>query len=375
MNSIEFKCFQGKEEFYKLETDWNIVVDSLSDKTIFHSYEWHKSYIDSIDDNDISIYFLLMYRDNTPIAIFPIERREIIILGFKYRVLRIPDYCQADHPLFDFIYNKHGCNINIMRHLTNYFNKNNLLSWDCISILNITENSSVYYSIKNNALPSSICVKGKNCYYFKCNDYDEVINRLSKNRKKSLNKSNSKVSKLGNIEYILLKNREELHKAFDGFLKLEASGWKGQQNASGEAIVFNYKEKKFFENLINNFSRIDGFECISLKADNKIIATLLCIKYCNTAYGLKSAYDEEYSKYSPSVVLLFNAFKEYSEDNNTHFFNTLSDAGWVASWKPFMYKGYNYFIFNNSLRGRLLSSLTSSAFFLRKLTKTIKNTK
>jgi hypothetical protein len=377
MQDLKIKSFRGKQGFYNLKDDWNLIVENIKDKTLFDRYEWHKSYIDTLDDNDVSVYFFSLYRANSPVAIFPIERREVGIFKCKYKILRIPDYCQADHPLFDFIYDKSKSNIKVIKDFITALSKNRELSWDCFFLSNILENSSIYFSLNNYKVKMSLSQNSKNCYLIKCESYNDTIKKYSKKHKANLRNAERRLLKLGKLKYIKVKKKHELEKYFKEFLDIEASGWKGKNEGrgTGEAIKQKPQERAWFINMIKNFSLNNEFEYNALKLDNKTIAGQFNLRIDDSIYGLKMVYDEKYSKCSPSNVLMNKVIEEYTNDSSINYFNTLTDALWVTKWKPYCLHGYNYFIFNKTILGFISFLFGKSSTFRKAYKKFFKRLK
>ena len=144
MASIRIEVFRGKKGLYEIKDEWDSIVNNLKHKHIFHLYQWHKSYIETLEDNDSDVYYVLMYRDNTPFAIFPIEMSTINIFGLKFNILRIP--YDRDMDIVDFIYNKRESNENLLRLIVDNL-KTYILCKDCIEILDMFMNSEAPYNV------------------------------------------------------------------------------------------------------------------------------------------------------------------------------------------------------------------------------------
>ena len=88
--------------------------------------------------------------------------------------------------------------------------------------------------------------------------------------------------------------------ALDGFLTLEAAGWKGQ---TGTAIAKLPRDSAYFRRLADLFAARDGLLIDSLMLDGKPIAMGLLLESAGTRHFLKIAYDETQSRLSPGRAL------------------------------------------------------------------------
>jgi len=346
MASISIKVFQGKEGFHKIKNDWNRIVDTLKDKHLIHLYEWYKSYIDTVDDNDFNAIFLVMYRNSEPFAIFPIEEHVKNIVGFKFRILQVP-HCN-DIDMVDFIFEKKNDTEKLMELLIDNLEKYLNHKWDCIYFPNVLENSSIYFSLQKSPINRVTVDKVGECHYLQCGSYETLSNTFSGNFRNQLKKKRNRLSRLGNFEYISIRKKDTIKKAFDDFLEIEASGWKG---AIGTAIKPRSKIKRFYENLIDNFSDNDKCEINFLKINNEIVAGSFHLLTDNTFYLLKTGYDNKYSKVSPGVLLQDSVIKKYSNDPAFKTINMISDYKWGISWNPLSMDVFNIIVFNKSVSG------------------------
>jgi hypothetical protein len=93
---------------------------------------------------------------------------------------------------------------------------------------------------------------------------------------------------------------EAAREAFEQFLALEASGWKGQ---AGTAIASRPVDAAYFRGLAAAFAAQDGLQVDALLLDGKPIAMGVLIESAGTRHFLKIAYDESQSRHSPGRAL------------------------------------------------------------------------
>lgn len=112
-------------------------------------------------------------------------------------------------------------------------------------------------------------------------------------------------SKIGSMSVKSLGDEPDLEKWMDDFLKLEASGWKGQM---GTAMFCEESHSLFFKTILREAYRKNRLDLLILTLNEKPVAM-----QCNflTKQGIaipfKGAFDEAYSQYSPGVLLeLYN---------------------------------------------------------------------
>lgn len=87
----------------------------------------------------------------------------------------------------------------------------------------------------------------------------------------------------------------------DGFLELEASGWKG---AHGTAIACKPNERAFFERLMGDAAARDKALVCSIELDGRPIAMTVNLRAGSGVWGFKTAYDDGLARFSPGALVV-----------------------------------------------------------------------
>ncbi|MCC7346363.1 MAG: GNAT family N-acetyltransferase [Variibacter sp.] len=89
--------------------------------------------------------------------------------------------------------------------------------------------------------------------------------------------------------------------AFETFLAMEANSWKGEQ---GTALLSDPEDAALVRRLIGDLAEAGQASVALLSLDGKAIAAQVVL-YCGPiAYTWKTAYNSEYAKYSPGMLLI-----------------------------------------------------------------------
>lgn len=88
--------------------------------------------------------------------------------------------------------------------------------------------------------------------------------------------------------------------AWDHFLELEASGWKGR---SGTALAADPAHAAFFREFCQAFADAGRLQMLSLAAGDRVMAMKCNLAADGALFCFKIGYDEELSRYSPGVQL------------------------------------------------------------------------
>lgn len=137
---------------------------------------------------------------------------------------------------------------------------------------------------------------------------EAVIETLSKNRRKGLQRKIKNLSALGDINVEKLKNPNDIDQWIEGFLQMEHSGWKGENQSSTLSIT---EDTEFFRAMVRNASDNKMVNFFRLTLDDRAIAYTLDLKAEPFGYCVKSSFDETYRKYAPGVLLEYETLKYY----------------------------------------------------------------
>lgn len=101
-------------------------------------------------------------------------------------------------------------------------------------------------------------------------------------------------------EPIEVRDRADDPRAYEDFLRLEASGWKG---ARGTALGSSQGHAAFFVELCERFHRDGRLQLLTLGTQGKAVAMQCNLLSGNAVFCFKVAYDEQLGRYSPGVQL------------------------------------------------------------------------
>jgi hypothetical protein len=126
------------------------------------------------------------------------------------------------------------------------------------------------------------------------------VKRSGSTRKK-LRQDWNRLSALGAVDIVNDRTAEVAVQAFEVFLALEKASWKGAQ---GTALLSDPRDAVFVRRLFKNLVAQRNASVALLRVNGKAIAAQV-LMYCEaTAYTWKTAFNAEYSKYSPGALLI-----------------------------------------------------------------------
>jgi Acetyltransferase (GNAT) domain len=126
------------------------------------------------------------------------------------------------------------------------------------------------------------------------------VKRSGSTRKK-LRQEWNRLSALGTVNVVNDRTLDGARQAFESFLALEKASWKG---AKGTALLSDPRDAAFVRRLFLNLAGQGNASVALLRVNGEAISAQV-LMYCGTtAYTWKTAFDANYSKYSPGALLI-----------------------------------------------------------------------
>lgn len=123
---------------------------------------------------------------------------------------------------------------------------------------------------------------------------------LPNKKRKELRRQFNRLSELGKLTFERRRDAEGLESWIDAFLALEAAGWKGK---AGSALGCAAETSMLFRHGLAAAAKRGRLERLSLTLDGRPIAMLATFLCPPGAFSFKTAFDEDYARFSPGVLL------------------------------------------------------------------------
>ncbi len=124
---------------------------------------------------------------------------------------------------------------------------------------------------------------------------------LGKKKQKEYARLLRRLNEAGEVSFHVARTEDRILDAIEGFLTLEAGGWKGR---SGTALYSLKQIAAFSRQAVSALAKANRCEIHSMKTGDKIIASLICFKIKGEYFTWKIAFDEVNNSYSPGVQLI-----------------------------------------------------------------------
>ncbi|MFY7746193.1 MAG: GNAT family N-acetyltransferase [Erythrobacter sp.] len=129
---------------------------------------------------------------------------------------------------------------------------------------------------------------------------DYLEGAMSAKKRKELRRQHNRLAEEGALTFERLESDEGLAAWTAEFLALEAAGWKGE---AGSALASAPDTRALFEQSLAGAAAAGRLERLALRLDGRAIAMLVNFITPPGAYSFKTAFDEDYARFSPGMLL------------------------------------------------------------------------
>ncbi len=123
---------------------------------------------------------------------------------------------------------------------------------------------------------------------------------MSGKKRKELRRQHARLAELGALAFERREDATGVDQWADRFLALEIAGWKGRE---GSALASSAQTEAFFRRALAGAADAGRLERLTLSLDGAPIAMLANFIAPPGAFSFKTAYDENYARFSPGVLL------------------------------------------------------------------------
>ena len=141
---------------------------------------------------------------------------------------------------------------------------------------------------------------------------DEVLrDALSAKKLKELRRQRNRLAEHGAVRFAVARTPDEVTRAIEVFLALEASGWKGER---GTALRQSEGDLSFIRSATQGLAETGQCEIVTMHAGQTPVAAAVVLRHQDRAFYFKLGIDERFAKYSPGVQLTLDLTRHLCAD-------------------------------------------------------------
>jgi Acetyltransferase (GNAT) domain len=144
----------------------------------------------------------------------------------------------------------------------------------------------------------------------------DTMAHLSSGSRSKLRQEYRRLEKEGPVTLNVAETPEDLGRALETYLDLEAKGWKGR---AGTAIPESAAETEFIRGVVRNLGAEGRARIDELKLSDRVIASSVTYRNGPTAWYAKISFDEDFAKNSPGSQLVLKVTEAMNADPTLGF--------------------------------------------------------
>lgn len=347
---LDVKWVKGHDGLLSIKKEWHELREKVANRAFYNSWGWHTSLSTYLKTENI--YYFIVLDETTPVAIFPLEYNHVSKLGLKWNTFKFIDHPHL--PLADALIHPGENAESIYTALYACLTSSSIPTWQLLTFSRLRKRSNLsQFFSRLDAKVSTL----KYSYYLRVGAGTEGLSSLSKKRMKNIRYCLRKSEEnFESLTFEFVEDSGKIQRAFDEFLALEASGWKGAQG-EGTCISLDENLLGFYQSLISHADAEGGVVISRMVADGKLIASQFFVRENKRWNLLKMAYDESFHKISPGNVLLYKLLLTLNESSSECEMSLVTGPSWADIWR--FNKEPTHFVtfYNRSIQGRLAKFL------------------
>lgn len=341
-----------KAAFLALGGEWNDAVDRAAVAHPFLRHEWVRTWWEAFGETQ-QLNILVVRHAARVCAIAPLMFERAQMYGMPVRRMR---FLQNDHtPRTDVV---------VANHVDDSYRAlwHAILDggprWDVLQLSQIPGESSTREKFGQLAVAAGrqtgVWASGAAPYLPLSPTWDAYVNGLGSKFRQNLRNRLRRLSQFGEPSLEVLADPAAIRAGRDDAQRLEDSGWK---TTGGTAIGSDASVQRFYTLLTERAHECPWLRLLFLSVGGRRIATSYAAVYANRLFLLKTGYDPEFAKCSPSKLLTYFAL-QHAFDQGYSEFDFLGDTEpWKLEWTSTTRPHDWLFVFAGTPRGRLLHPL------------------
>lgn len=320
--AVAVKIFNGDEGYKELLPQWQEFAAQRGYHFLHFPY-WYGAELQALDGRAASIFFVALYEGDQLFAVLPFERVFLrkgrlalpVLQLFYPNEMGVNDVV-ADRPLMPY----RKVLLSTLRREIPFFL---FIRWQCVL---------------ENGCAISLLPQGKNIrvtHASKFIDFAQGFTAFwesySSKFRKGLQKKLRKAEELGDLRLVCATTAEQLPAAFDDFLTVEDSGWKGE---GGTSIKKQPRKLAYYQYLLKEYGE-RGLCQINILYSNEVpIAAQFGVRVGRRLFLLKIGFREDFAAVSPGYLILYKLVERSAEVGEIDSVSFVTGVNWIDRWHP-----------------------------------------
>lgn len=319
--AVSARIFTGKSGFDELQPEWDKLA-SARGYHFLHYPVWYHAELENMGNAE-TVFFIALYDAGQLFAVLPLERVFLrkgrlslpVMQLFYPNEMGVNDVV-ADRSLAPY---RKLLQTTLRRELPFFA----FIRWQCVL---------------ENGCAIGLLPPGKKARITHASKYIDFAqgftafwDSYSSKFRKGLLKKLRKAEEQGELRLVCATTAEELPQAFDDFLAVEDSGWKGE---AGTSIKKQPKKLAFYQHLLKEYGERGICQINILYSNDVPIAAQFGVRVGRRLFLLKIGFREDYAAVSPGYLVLYKLVEQSSARGEIDSVSFVTGVNWIDRWHP-----------------------------------------
>lgn len=359
VEDFTLSVYRGMQGLRALERRWSELARRLDPPAFYQCTAWYRAYLAGLESDPEQVYFFAYAAGERLAAVFPLKWKRWRRYGIELGCLELPEHSHAN--LADFVCTRSSDNAALLHRLIADLRHMPDLPWDALRLTRVPEDGVIGYCLAQVHPPRLVSFVDGESHYIECDaPYESIAGRMPGPFRRNLGRLRRRAEALGRLEFRSYSSPETLCHAFDAFLEMEASGWKGR---TASAIACVPRVRRFYDTLMTEFGTSGQCVINELSLDGLPVASQFCLHVGRTLAVLKIAFRESHRHIAPGNLLFDQVLRDCCERPDITSMTFVTAPKWDHPWRPATRALYTHKAFNTTWRGLLVYALTRGRVF------------
>ena len=353
--------YPGLDGLMRLEADWTRLVASMPGAGYQHLHETHVAMLEKLP-SQFGAFTCLALSDGTRVrAICPVEPQRLPVFRvFQSPVWGLPKGL-GDIPRDLICPPDPEAEAALLPHVAGYLRRTRpLRRWFVLT--RVLETSAAMRCLRRFDARRYYADQDNTAHVLDSDrSFDELKAALSKKFRSNMRSAHNRLAKLPDVQFIHTVDGAAFDSAFDRFLKVEASGWKGV-DGSRTAVALQPKEAAYYPVWVDLLAKNGRCEFNELRSADTCLTSTLCVRVGEEYSVMKMGYDERFAHVAPGHLILERIFQQCCDDPGIKRVSLVSGFAWNAVWEPNVVPSYNVYVGIGGWVGRVRVTFLRMSF-------------
>jgi len=349
---LNFQAHQGAQGLAALTPEWSARLAAMPGVRFMHFPQWYRAYLNSGRSQESRTWFIAVHRGQELVAVIPLQFQAYRAGWLAPRLIGTID--DDELQLSDFVFDDTPENRCLLQELTGWLRRQRTLRWDELRLRKVCEDSVLAASARHRLPRAMVPLQYDGSAWFDtAGSYDQATKAMSGTFKRNLRRLSRRAEETAALRFESCQGGAGLGAAFDTFIAIEASGWKGT-SGTASAIRCQPAMLAFYRELVQEFGALDACVINLLWHGTEPVAGQFCLRVGRTLNILKIGFSDAHSNFAPGNLLLERTIRNCCEDDGIDVLSLVNEPPWARNFKPLSKGVWSYYAPNWNPRGLLV---------------------